>query len=827
MIFLVRRFLIVATVFAVAQPAFGQDKAISFDRDIRPILSDRCFACHGPDSNSRGADLRLDLEEDAHDYAIVPGDADSSDVLDRMISDDPDYVMPPPYSHKKKLSEDEIALIKAWIDQGAKYESFWAFEKPSIVEPTKHPGDDWSFNDIDRYVFDSLKQAKLEPSPKADSRTLVRRAYLDLTGLPPTIEQTKKFLADEKKIGHEPAWERLVDELIASPRYGEHMARHWLDLVRFADTNGMHKDFYRNHFAYRDWVIRAFNQNLSYDKFTTYQLAGDLLDDPTPEQLTATAFNRLHLIIDAGTALPEESLHKNALDRVTAVSTAFLGLTAQCAQCHDHKYDPISQKEFYSLYAFFNNSASAPETAYSPPNGLQAPFISLADEDQKKQLAEFKRQLKSLDAEINKQKSELKDLESSSTKKTSVETSALAKPQGLSNVSIMLKDERIEELKKAIAELEKRKQQLAGQRRNFDREVPYAMVMKEREPMRKTFVLDRGLYDSPTEEVKPGTPAFLPPLNSKNDVPSRLDLANWFTSPDHPLTSRVAVNRFWQNFFGVGIVKTSEDFGSQGGVPSHPKLLNYLAAKFIESGWDVKGLVKEIMLSKTYRQSSIATETQFQADPENRKLARGSRFRLDAEVIRDQILFTSGLLSDKMFGPSVKPPQPDGLWKAVTMTNERFRPDRGDAQVRRSLYTYWKRAMPPPQMTILNAPTRDACIARRERTNTPAQALLLLNEPEYMKAAAKLAKDTFKIPTDQRTELVWQKITGKIPDADEKRQINVLVDELTAMYQQSPALSNELCEGLGIEDAEQKNQVAAWTVAINAIYNLDITKNRD
>lgn len=824
MIFLVRSFFVATIVFTVVQPALGQEAAISFDRDIRPILSDRCFACHGFDEHSRGADLRLDREEDAHDYAIVPGDPDSSDILDRMISDDPDYVMPPPYSHKKKLTAAEIDLIKKWIDQGAKYESFWAFEKPTIVKPAKHATDDWSFNDIDRYVFDALQQAKLNPSPKADSLTLARRAYLDLTGLPPTTEQANQFLADEKKSGHAAAWERLVDRLIASPHYGENMARHWLDLVRFADTNGMHKDFYRNHFAYRDWVINAFNENLSYDKFTTYQLAGDLLENPTAEQLTATAFNRLHLIIDRGTALPEESLHKNVLDRVTAVSTAFLGLTAQCAQCHDHKYDPISQKEFYSLYAFFNNAASPPETIASPPNGLQAPFISLADDEQKKRLAKFDRQLQSIDKKINKQRSELRELESSATTKT---TSDTRRPRNLENASVSFADKRIEKLKKAIADLEKRKRKIEGERREFDRAIPYAMVMKEREPMRKTFVLDRGLYDSPTDEVIPGTPAFLPPLQTKDEVPSRLDLANWFISPDHPLTSRVAVNRFWQNFFGVGIVKTSEDFGSQGGVPSHPKLLDYLAAKFIESGWDVKNLVKEIMMSKTYRQSSIATEAQFQADPENRKLARGSRFRLDAEVIRDQILFTSGLLSTKMYGPSVKPPQPDGLWKAVTMTGERFRADRGDGQVRRSLYTYWKRAMPPPQMTILNAPTRDACIARRERTNTPSQALLLLNEPEYMKAAANLAKDTFQIPTDQRTELVWQKITGKIPDANEKRQINLLVDELTAMYQNSPALAKELCKGLDIDDDEERNQAAAWTVAINAIYNLDITKNRD
>lgn len=802
----------------------GQTEGISYDRDIRPILSDKCFACHGPDPESRGSDLRLDREEDAHDYAIVPGEADDSDMFLRIISDDPDYMMPKANSHKKKLTDAEVELIKKWIDQGAKYENFWAFEKPVARKLPKLESDNWSSNEIDRYVLNSMVESNLKPAPQADSRTLVRRAFLDLTGLPPTIEQATDFLAAEKTLGHEKAWENLVDDLMKSPHYGENMARHWLDLVRFADTNGMHKDFYRNHFAYRDWVIKAFNENLSYDKFATYQLAGDLLENPTSEQLTATAFNRLHLIIDRGTALPEESLHKNVLDRVTAASTAFLGLTAQCAQCHDHKYDPISQKEFYSLYAFFNNAASSPETSYMPPNGLQAPFISLADQDQKDKLDKFDRQLKSLEKKISQRKATLEKLENDGKKKKS---SSAATPSDLRQVTTKLDDKRLEKLRKEITNFDNRLRKLKNERQAFDREVPYSMVMKEREPMRKTFVLEGGQYDVPMDEVKPGTPAFLPPLKKSGKIANRLDLAKWFFSPEQPLTSRIAVNRFWQSFFGVGIVKTSEDFGSQGGVPSHPELLDYMSVNFMESGWDIKKLVKEIVMSKTYRQSSVASEEQFKADPENRMLARGSRFRMDAELIRDQILFTSGLLSTKMYGPSVKPPQPDGLWKAVSMTGERFAPDAGESQVRRSVYTYWKRAMPPPQMTILNAPMRDACVARREKTNTPSQALLLLNEPEYMKAARSLATDTFKIPTDERTDLVWQKITGQVPDADEKRRVNSLVDELTAMYQRNPALSEELCQGLDVKNSEQRHQLAAWTVAINAIYNLDITKNRN
>ncbi|MEK6237601.1 MAG: DUF1549 and DUF1553 domain-containing protein, partial [Planctomycetales bacterium] len=444
------------------------------------------------------------------------------------------------------------------------------------------------------------------------------------------------------------AYAKLVDRLLEKKAYGEHMARYWADLVRLADTNGMHKDFYRNFSTYRSWLIRAFNDNLKFDDFVKFQLAGDLHPEPSPDQLVASGFNRLHLIIDRGTALPEESHHKNVLDRVQAFGTVFLGLTVHCGQCHEHKYDPISQKEFYQLYAFFNNFDGAPETRGAPKGGIQEPSIAVAAAE--------------------------------------------------------------------------------GQQK--------AMVMKERGTTKPTHVLLRGAYDSPGELVERNTPAFLPPLKPREGVYTRMDLAEWLVDPRHPLTARVAVNRFWQQFFGMGLVKTADDFGAQGEWPSHPGLLDALAVSFVESGWDVKQLVRAMVLSSAYRQSSDAEPGDYAGDPENRLLARGSRYRMDAEMIRDQILFLSGKLNRKMYGPSVKPPQPPGLWKAVSMAAPfTYVADKGDSIYRRSFYTYWRRALPPPQMTLMNAPSREFCTARRERTNTPLQALLLMNEQEFFKAA--------------------------------------------------------------------------------------------
>ena len=769
-------------------------KEVSFNRDIRPILSNKCFSCHGPDKHDRKAELRLDISEGSDgayrekdgNFALKPGSIDDSELWHRIISEDSEEVMPPPEANKKLLTVQEKELIKAWINSGAKYEKFWAFEKPKQPDLPKVQNGKWSDEPIDLFVMKKLESTGITPSPEADKRTLIRRLSLDLTGLPPSREEVRKFDSDDTA----GAYEQLVDKLLSREQYGEHMARYWLDLVRFADTNGMHKDYYRNSVAYRDWVIRAYNQNLRYDEFVRYQLAGDLFPDASSDQLIASGFNRLHLIIDVGTALPEESFFKNVTDRVTAVGTAFMGMTVQCAACHDHKYDPITQKDYYSLFAFFNNIDAKPETERGLKNGLQPPIASVPTPDQKKALDELGAKMSEVESEINNQNNS-EDI---------------------------------------ISELQEKLKSLKGERDQLEKQIPMAMVMRERKEVRETRIMKRGQYDDPGEVVERNAPEFLHPMKRAGDVASRMDLANWFIDKENPLTARVAVNRIWQQLFGVGLVKTSEDLGAQGEVPSHPLLLDYLAVSFVKSGWDVKALIKEIVLSKAYRQSSNIDESLFKKDPENRLLARGSRFRMDAEMIRDQILFTSGTLSEKMYGKSVKPPQPHGLWKAVTMIGERFKPDSGEEIRRRSLYTYWKRGMPPPQMTILNAPIRDACVSRRERTNTPSQALLLLNESEYMKAARNLAM-TVLVPKEakpsQRIAFAYETITSRLPDKEEQKTLYELLQSLYKTYLNEPALADEICEGLPVKEKDQKAKIAAWTILVNSLYNLDITKTRD
>ncbi len=781
-------------------------KEISFNRDVRPILSGRCFACHGQDTKERKAKLRLDRATGVdgayrtHDdsTAIKPGSLAMSELWHRITTKDSDDVMPPPKARKEQLSDEDKEVIKLWIEAGAPYEKFWAFTPARMptVPTVKNRG--WSQQRIDLHVLKRLENAGLKPSEEADKRTLIRRVTFDITGLPPTRDEVRAFLSDDKP----KAYEALIDHLLLNQQYGEHMARYWLDLVRFADTNGMHKDFYRNSIAYRDWVIRAFNDNLGYDDFVRYQLAGDLFADADSDQLAASGFNRLHLIIDRGTALPEESFFKNVVDRVTAVGTAFMGMSVHCASCHDHKYDPLTQKDFYSLFAFFNNIDAAAETNGGPKNGLQPPTALMATPGQEKKRDEINDELAKLELELQGAKKAVQ-AEKEPQKKTA--------------------------LTQAVQKLVARKKSLEKQRGELERGMPRAMVMKERSTVRPTYVMKRGRYDDPGEKVTRNTPEFFPAMKKQGAVASRIDLAEWFVDRRNPLTARVAVNRFWQQFFGVGLVKTSEDLGTQGELPSHPELLDYLTVSFIESGWDVKALVKQTVMSRTYRQSSVAPPEDFKKDPENRLLARGSRFRLDAEMIRDQILSTSGLLVSTMYGRSVKPPQPDGLWKAVTMIGERFRADAGESIHRRSLYTYWKRGMPPPQMTILNAPIRDACTARRERTNTPSQALLLLNEREYLKAARNLAQRVLALKTkrEQQIEVAYETVTSKLPDKAELAVLSKLVEDLQERYGENPALAEQICSGIALKSVEEKARLAAWTMLVNSVYNLDITKTRE
>ncbi|MCA9213700.1 MAG: PSD1 domain-containing protein [Planctomycetales bacterium] len=790
--------ILIVVVFAimamlVSSPAGAEPGPVEFNRDIRPILSAKCFQCHGPDENSREADLRLDIAGDPHgpfsreDGAVInPGDVEDSELWRRVSADDEDTMMPPPASHKKPLTDPERQLVKAWIEQGAKYQPFWAFIPAKPQEPPVVEDAAWNVNRIDRFVRKRLAQIERTPKENTDKRTLIRRVTLDLTGLPPTPEEIALFLQD-----HSPdAYEKLVDRLMATPQYGEHMARYWLDLVRFADTNGIHHDHYREMTPYRDWVIRAFNSNLPFDDFVRYQLAGDLYEDPTTDQLIASGFNRLHLVIDVGTALPEESFVRNVVDRVNAVGTAFLGLTVGCAVCHDHKYDPITQRDYYRLFAFFNNIDATPET---PGARVHHPSIRLPSDQQQLELDRFVEAI----ANTKETLSSLK--EQSATK------------------------EQIEAAEKAVKAAQKKHD-------DFESTLPVSLVMKERAEIRPAHILRRGAYDQPGDEVQRGTPDFLPPLISAGETKTRMDLANWLVDAQHPLTARVTVNRIWQQFFGVGIVRTSEDFGMQGEWPSHPALLDDLAVTFIQSGWNVKELVKSIVTSETYKQTSKASLEEYRSDPANRLLARGSRFRLDAEVVRDQFLATSGLLNREMYGKSVKPPQPPDLWKSVSMVSSStyaFKADEGDKIYRRSVYTFWKRALPPPQMTIFDAPTREACIARRERTNTPLQALVLMNEPEYFKATVHLAQRVLDVPEERRLQHIFELLTARELNEREAEVLANALDGFRAMYKSDLAAAERLTAELPDASDERCVELAAHAMLINSIYNLDITKTRN
>ncbi|WP_411845434.1 PSD1 and planctomycete cytochrome C domain-containing protein [Roseibacillus persicicus] len=762
--------------------AVAADGQLRFNEDVRPLLSKKCIACHGPDADKgRKGDLRLDIPDgDQGAYrvldgvqAIKPGDLANSEVWQRIIADDPDDIMPPPEkkSHIKPLTSEEKDVLKRWIEQGAEYEDFWAFVPPRQHELPEVSLPDWSGDPIDRFALAKMEEKGLSPSERADRRSLIRRVSLDLTGLPPTLDEVDAFLHDESA----DAYEKLVDRLLGQASYGEHMAKYWLDLVRFADTNGAHHDHFRDLTPYRDWVIRSFNENLNYDEFVKYQVAGDLYENPTTDQLVASGFNRLHIIIDVGTALPEESFTKNVIDRVSAVGTAFMGLTLQCAVCHDHKYDPISQKDFFSMYAFFNNFDGEPETGRrGTPDfkkGLQPPYILVGTPEQEARLAELELSISASSGEVR-------------------------------------------------SSLEAERQALQNSMRG-------AMVMKEREDPRPSHVLIRGAYDNPGEIVPRDTPSFLPPLK-KDDHVDRMDLAEWLVDPVNPLSARVAVNRFWQQFFGVGIVKTSEDFGAQGEWPSHPELLDHLALEFVESGWDIKSLVRSIVLSETYQQRSEAPREAFVSDPENRMLARGSRFRLDSEVIRDQVLAVSGLLNPAMYGHSVKFPQPEGLWKIVTMPSSfprNFEPAKGDEVYRRSVYSFWKRGLPPPQMTIFDAPNRDACIARRERTNTPLQALVMMNETEYFAAAKHLARGVMakeNMAEDLKVSLLYETMTSRPPSDTEKERLLSALAKFRALYQDDPDSAAAM-----FPNTAAAGESAAWTMLVHSLMNLDTFKNRE
>lgn len=1024
--------------------SLAADRA-SFDRDIRPILSSNCFPCHGPDGAAREADLRLDQRELAIESgAIVPGDVDASEALRRIRSADPSEQMPPPES-KKQLTEVEKDIIEDWIRSGAEYESHWSFIPPQRASLPPELAHAPLHEVIDHFVSQRLQQEGLEFSPPADRRTLIRRLSFDLTGLPPTAEEVKAFIADDRP----DAYERLVDRLLASPHYGERMALDWLDAARYADTNGYSIDGGRHMWLWRDWVIHAFNSNLPYDEFLVEQLAGDLLPDRTDSQLIASGFQRNNMVTHEGGTIPEENLTNYNVDRVKTLGEAILGLTLGCAQCHDHKYDPISQREFYQFYAYFNTLSDVGldgDGGRNPRPFFEARTVLRTDEEPllRRRIAQLRSELKNLSDEAvsrweHGQREALeirgRNLELLPLKLTKVSTPnsgdgfgieeqrfvRITKPPGMvaydvstelpttdkpitgvrlvfhpddhapgngwgfgslvepanevsstaatadgpkrgtfvltsfsASTDVVASDQvnlhRMIEVDHvtasswddrywpenvldtrnengwspsatsdgavhitatfkepidavatphltvqmnfghgraliagkielfaltgdddgsplpsdviAILETPREQRSTEAQQRlrshfafhsadtkasridlaNLEERLAVltqkfsTMIMDEAKTPRKTYILNRGDYAQPTEVVEPGVPSALPPL--PDGAPhNRLGLARWVTMPGHPLTARVAVNRFWQMLFGHGLVRTTADFGAQGEYPTHPELLDALAVDFVESGWDVKSLVKQIVMSSTYRQSSSASDELLARDPTNHWLARGPRFRLPAEFIRDAALQMSGLLVARIGGPSVNPYAPGDLWREIShygsspATAQTFVQDHGEKLYRRSLYTYWKRTSPPPNMTVFDAPNRETCVVARPVTTTPLQALVLLNDVQFVEAARAFAERIVAASDndDERLQWAFEEAVSRPPSDAEIAILREALDRERAHYRADEHAAREfLSAGESPRDSSiPLAEHAAWSQIASLIINLSETVTRN
>jgi len=1050
----------VLALFAMARLAFAAAPAgVDFDRDIRPILSDNCFACHGPDEKQRMASLRLDIKEgmfaDRGGHPIiVSGDAAASRLYQRISAKEKQQRMPPPYS-ERTLTDPQIDLIRKWIDQGARWEMHWAYVAPKRLEAPHVRNASWPRNPIDNFILARLEREGLRPSPEADRATLLRRVSLDLTGLPPAPAELDAFLAD-----HSPrAYEKVVERLLHSPHYGERMAMQWLDLARYADTHGYHIDSQREMWHWRDWTVDAFNRNMPFDEFTIEQLAGDLLPNATLEQRIATGFNRNHMINFEGGAIPEEYQVEYVVDRVEATSTAWMGMTLGCARCHDHKYDPIKQRDFYRFFAFFN---TIPERGLDGRTGNARPFVQIPSPQQAAELAEVKSTLETtseildydrvsaLLAEWEKTKLDTMPAPShesllahyemegnfadrsghyrdgrilsgapafsdgpagkcaefegqahvtfgdianfdrgdafslalwveSNAKEDNAVLQKIRGPEERRGIELAFEDSvvlprlkrgarlrfrlahrwpddaievrtkepliqgeffhlgivydgsgkasgvklfvdgqlaqietvhdsllgatrtsapleignkllgnafkgRLDDVRiygrvLAPAEIvqlaqdqptraalflpaaERSKQQekklreyflahdapeplrtaFTGRQRALARKedlewtVPSAMVMQEMLAPRDTYILARGDYRNHTGKVTPGVPAMLPPLGS--DLPAnRLGLAKWLVNPTNPLTARVAVNRYWQMYFGHGIVKTTEDFGSQGEAPVHPELLDWLATEFIRTGWDIRAMQRLIVTSAAYRQDSRVTPELLEKDPENRLLARGPRFRLPAEVVRDNALCVSGLLDGRVGGPSVFPYQSKGLWEEMAYGDvysaQTYVQSHGNDLYRRSMYTFWKRTVPPASLGTFDAPDREKCTARRTLTNTPLQALVLLNDPTYVEAARALAgrilTEGGKDP-DSRIRFGFRLATARKPNAKEVRVLQDIARQELAQYHRDQDAARKLLQ-VGESRVDTKldaGELAAWTTVAGVILNLDETITKE
>ncbi len=941
--------LAVLQVRWVAADEVQDQPVVEFNNEIRPLLQNKCFRCHGPDDEARESDLRLDArraaiaQQESGSVAIFPGHADQSEIIERVTTTDEGLRMPP-VEAGPALEPQEVALLRRWINQGAEFQRHWAFASPQPpTTPNTISPVAWGHNSIDAFVLARLKSLGLSPADEADRYTLIRRLSLDLTGLPPTIDQVDRFIHDR----HVDAYERLVDRLLQSPAFGERWARVWLDLARYADSAGYAQDPPRVIWRYRDWVISALNDNMPFDQFTVEQLAGDLLPSPSEDQLLATAFHRNTMTNSEGGTDDEEFRSAAIVDRVNTTMQVWMGLTMGCAQCHTHKYDPITQREYFQVFAILNNTADA-------DRGDEEPTIEELTSTQKRQQSILTTEIETIEQQLREELSQLAEFESdvadgpvrgrrvrvellrknsflslaevqvfvgernvATTGKASQISQAFDGPAGnaidgntsgdysdsstthtaaedhpwwqvelseathidriviwnrtdggteqrLRNFRVIVYDDdgqavwvrhfdnapqpsvsarlpasadswteadleqlsgyvqsnrpELGGLRTKLAELKKRQDAIQGVKTPILRE----LLGKSRRP---TYVHVRGNFLSKGELVSPSVPAAFHRL-AKASPPDRLDLAHWLTSADNPLTARVTVNRFWEHLFGVGIVETSEDFGTQGDPPSHPKLLDHLALSFMQHDWDTKSLLKEIVTSATYRQSSRSTRDKLRIDPKNRFLSRGPSFRISGEMIRDQALAIAGLLSRKMYGPSVRPPRPNlGLRSAFGGSTD-WQTSPGEDKYRRGLYTRWRRTTPYPSLTTFDAPSREVCTIRRVRTNTPLQALVTLNDPVFVEAAQGLAR---RICAEGGETLESRLIYGfrcclsRPPLRQELDRLTQLYHDLLEAYRQDQQAAERMAiDPLGPHNlAIDVSELAALTVISNVLLNLD------
>lgn len=833
---------------SIATVARGQEHGpIDFNRQIRPLLSENCFYCHGQDANHRAADLRLDVADEALEAgAIVPGDVEQSELVARIFSDDPATQMPPPDSNRR-LSDEQKQLIRRWIAQGANYDVHWAYLPPQRGELPTVDHDRWGEHPIDRWVAARAAAEGLTLSPPAPRETLIKRLHADLIGLPPTPAEVEAFVCDKDPL----AYERLVDRLLASPHFGQRLALPWLDAARYADSNGFQQDGDTWQWIWRDWVVRALNDDMPFDQFSIWQLAGDLLPHATDEQKIASAFNRNHLLNGEGGAIAEEQRFVVLFDRIDTTSTNWLGLTVACAQCHDHKYDPITMQDYYSLMDAFNRVDEQGVPRYfSSRIRVDTPYLELPSEENQLRIADF-------EAKINEARARVELATSAAF--AGWREGFLAHPvrdgndQWPEEMELLLlipradrsseQQQQLDGLLRqwfdqqvigslkgqlpAFADLDRWQNELNHYRND---QIPRVMIMSDAR-QRSTHILDRGQYLVPLDPVTFRTPGFLPPL--PDDFPrNRLGFAQWLFLPEHPLTARVQVNRLWQHFFGTGLVITPEDFGVQSEYPVHKELLDWLAVEFRESGWRLKHLIRLLVTSETYRQSSVVSAEALERDPRNAYLTRMSRFRMPSMVLRDWALATSGLLERKMGGAPVYPYQPDAVWESLAITKERdftYPASSGADLYRQSLYTFWRRTVGPANM--FDTADRQACRVGVSRTSTPLHALTMLNDATWVEAARQLARLARREhPQDPEQQLRWafrQVVCREATDAEVQLLMRAL-EKQSQHYESEPTAAQQWL-AVGASAVEATDDPNAWAALGNvclAIYNLDEAMTR-